>query len=105
MTRSACSQLHTERGIDTRYWASRPPGSSVLMDKPIAIVGDSPGRGGTARVQAQLRETFVFIGSAVLRASSPGHASTRAGGIEHNRTSSPRGRQRCGDTTGELLRA
>lgn len=136
-------------------WASRPPGSAVLKDKPIAIVGASPGQGGTARAQAQLRETFAFIGSAVLPspevlipratskfdadgnltdlvarlqiremvralamwttrtrgrdhnlgASCPGDASTRAGGIEHDRTSSPRGRQRSGDAAGELLRA
>ena len=136
-------------------WASRPPGSSVLKNKPIAIVGATPEQGGTARAQAQLRETFAFIGSAVLpspevlipaatskldadgnltdlvarpqiremvralamwttrtrgrdhnlAASCPGEASTRADGIEHNRNSSPRGRQRSGDAAGELLRA
>jgi chromate reductase, NAD(P)H dehydrogenase (quinone) len=41
-------------------WASRPPGRSVLNGKPAAIMGASPGAGGTARAQLQLRQAFVF---------------------------------------------
>lgn len=47
-------------------WASRPRQTSPLRDKPIAIMGASPGRGATARAQAQLRETFVFTGACVM---------------------------------------
>jgi chromate reductase len=47
-------------------WASRPRAMSPLTDKPVAIMGASPGRGSTARAQAQLRETFVFTGACVM---------------------------------------
>jgi chromate reductase, NAD(P)H dehydrogenase (quinone) len=47
-------------------WASRPRQSSPLTDKPVAIMGASPGTGSTARAQAQLRETFVFTGACVM---------------------------------------
>ena len=41
-------------------WASRPPRSSVLMGKPAAIMGATPGMGGTGRAQLQLRQAFLF---------------------------------------------
>ena len=41
-------------------WASRPPRGSVLQGKPAAIMGATPGTGGTARAQMQLRQAFVF---------------------------------------------
>lgn len=41
-------------------WASRPP-DQPLNDKPIAIMGASPGRLGTARAQYHLRQTCVFV--------------------------------------------
>ena len=47
-------------------WASRPRVTSPLRDKPVAVVGASPGTGSTARAQAQLRETFVFTGACVM---------------------------------------
>ena len=47
-------------------WASRPRITSPLKDKPVAIMGASPGRGSTARAQAQLREAFVFTGACVM---------------------------------------
>jgi chromate reductase len=47
-------------------WASRPRITSPLKDKPVAVLGASPGRGSTARAQAQLRETFVFTGACVM---------------------------------------
>lgn len=40
-------------------WASRPPGKSAIMNKPAAIMGASPGTGGTARAQLQLRQTLA----------------------------------------------
>jgi chromate reductase len=40
-------------------WASRPPGKSAIMNKPAAIMGASPGSGGTARAQLQLRQTLA----------------------------------------------
>src|SRR5262249_32077581 len=47
-------------------WLSRPPGSSVLHQKPVAVMGASPGMTGTARAQLQLRQAFVFTQTAVM---------------------------------------
>jgi chromate reductase len=47
-------------------WASRPARASVLSGKPVAVMGASPGRGGTARAQAQLRDGLTYTGSLVL---------------------------------------
>lgn len=41
-------------------WASRPAGKSVLNRKPAALMGCSPGLGGTIRAQHALRQSFVF---------------------------------------------
>lgn len=41
-------------------WASRPMGgNSALANKPVAIVGASPGAVGTARAQGQLKQVLV----------------------------------------------
>ncbi len=47
-------------------WASRPSADSVLRQKPIALMGASPGRFGTTRAQLALRQVFVFTDSLVL---------------------------------------
>ena len=47
-------------------WASRPRVTSPLRDKPVAVMGATPGRGSTARAQAQLRDAFVFTGACVM---------------------------------------
>jgi len=47
-------------------WASRPRIASPLRDKSVAVMGASPGRGSTARAQAQLRDAFVFSGACVM---------------------------------------
>jgi chromate reductase, NAD(P)H dehydrogenase (quinone) len=47
-------------------WASRPPLASPLAGKPVAIVGASTGRGGTARAQEQLRAALEFSRAEVL---------------------------------------
>jgi chromate reductase, NAD(P)H dehydrogenase (quinone) len=41
-------------------WASRPAGKSALNRKPAALMGCSPGLGGTIRAQHALRQSFVF---------------------------------------------
>ena len=59
-------------------WASRPP-EQPFLDKPIAIMGASPGMIGTARMQYHLRQCFVFLNARLL--SQPevmiGQANTR----------------------------
>jgi chromate reductase len=42
-------------------WASRPPTSTPLDGKPVAIMSASTGRFGGARAQYHLRQTFVFL--------------------------------------------
>lgn len=44
-------------------WASRPPRSASLNQKPVAVMGASPGMVGTARGQSQLRQAFEFTNS------------------------------------------
>src|SRR5262245_7001802 len=46
-------------------WASRPP-APPFRDKPIAIVGATPGGFGTTRAQHHLRQSFVFLDARVL---------------------------------------
>jgi chromate reductase len=47
-------------------WASRPARSSVLTGKPVAIMGATPGSGGTARAQAHLRDGLAYTNGFVL---------------------------------------
>lgn len=50
----------TKNAID---WASRPPKNAPLNEKPIGILGASPGLTGSARGQSQLRQAFEFTNS------------------------------------------
>ena len=47
-------------------WASRPPQSSPLRQKPVGIIGASGGRSGTMRAQLAWRQVFVFTESIVM---------------------------------------
>jgi chromate reductase len=47
-------------------WASRPARRSVLTNKPVAVMGASTGRGGTARAQAHLRDGLAYTNGFVL---------------------------------------
>ncbi|HUK95065.1 MAG TPA: NAD(P)H-dependent oxidoreductase [Gaiellaceae bacterium] len=47
-------------------WASRPALASPLVGKPVAIMGASTGRGGTARAQRQLRDVLALSHPLVL---------------------------------------
>jgi len=47
-------------------WASRPALASPLANKPVAVMGASTGRGGTARAQEQLRNALEYSRAAVL---------------------------------------
>src|SRR5262245_20908809 len=46
-------------------WASRPP-DQPFQDKPLALVGATPGGFGTTRAQHHLRQSFVFLDARVL---------------------------------------
>ncbi|MGW0737702.1 NADPH-dependent FMN reductase [Streptomyces sp. NPDC002851] len=47
-------------------WASTPPAGGILVDKPTAIAGASPGAFGSSRGQLALRQILVSIGADVL---------------------------------------
>lgn len=44
-------------------WASRPPKNAPLNEKPVGLMGATPGSTGTARGQSQLRQAFEFTNS------------------------------------------
>ena len=46
-------------------WATRAPGS-ILKQKPIALMGATPGGLGTVRAQMALRQVLLFPGASVL---------------------------------------
>lgn len=50
----------TKNAVD---WASRPPKNAPLNEKPVGILGASPGITGSARGQSQLRQAFEFTNS------------------------------------------
>ena len=58
-------------------WASRPP-DQPFDRKPVAILGASPGRIGTARAQYHLRQCFVFLNATVLN-----KPEVMVGGAQH----------------------
>jgi chromate reductase, NAD(P)H dehydrogenase (quinone) len=47
-------------------WASRPSGKSVLKDKPVMIITNSPGLTGGVRAQAQMNETLLSVSAIIL---------------------------------------
>jgi chromate reductase len=47
-------------------WASRPPDDNVWNGKPVAVLGASIGRLGTARAQYHLRQVFVTLNMSAL---------------------------------------
>ena len=47
-------------------WLSRPTGEGPICGKPVAIVGASPAKTGTARAQSQLRDAAYYNSMPVL---------------------------------------
>lgn len=47
-------------------WASRPSGKSVLQNKPVLIISNSPGFTGGVRAQAQINETLLSVSAVIL---------------------------------------
>ena len=52
---------------NTVDWLSRPARDSVLRQRPVVLVGASPGGFGTVRAQLALRQVFLFTDSLVLQ--------------------------------------
>ncbi len=58
-------------------WMSRPPGKATCTGKPVAVMGTSPGMGGTLRVQVVMRP--VLSGMGMLQMAGPDVAVPSAG--------------------------
>jgi chromate reductase, NAD(P)H dehydrogenase (quinone) len=59
-------------------WASRPVATSVLRNKPVAVIGASTGMFGAVWSQAELRKILASAGARVLEGElSVSHAHTR----------------------------
>jgi chromate reductase len=59
-------------------WASRPAATSVLRNKPVAVVGASKGAFGAVWAQADLRKVLAASGSRVVDGEvAVGHAHER----------------------------
>ena len=52
-------------------WASRPKATSVLRDKPVAVVGASTGAFGAVWAQAELRKVLAAAGARVVEVELP----------------------------------
>ncbi len=59
-------------------WASRPPATNPLRNKPVAVVGASTGAFGAVWAQAELRKVLAATGARVVEGEvAVGHAHTR----------------------------
>jgi chromate reductase, NAD(P)H dehydrogenase (quinone) len=59
-------------------WASRPVGTSVLRNKPVAVVGASTGMFGAIWAQTELKKVLAAAGARVADGELPvGQAHTR----------------------------
>ncbi len=83
-------------------WASRPP-DQPFDAKPIAIMGVSPGRLGTARAQYQLRQVFVFLNGLVLNRPEVMIAGANELFDPHGKLADDPTRERIRDLVGALV--
>jgi chromate reductase len=59
-------------------WASRPPATNVLRNKPVAVIGASTGMFGAVWAQAELRKVLAAAGARVTEVElALGHAHER----------------------------
>jgi chromate reductase, NAD(P)H dehydrogenase (quinone) len=85
-------------------WASRPIASSVLRNKPVAVIGASTGAFGAVWSQAELRKTLAAMGARVLDVElAVGHAAERFD--EQGRLADERVREQLEETLDALVRA
>lgn len=75
-------------------WASRPPQQPGLKAKPVAIMGASTGRFGTARGQLNLRQVLLATGCHVLPAPEVYVARAPEGFDADGNLQDPRTRER-----------
>ncbi len=74
-------------------WASRPP-DQPFVGKPIAILGASPSRLGTARAQYQLRQCFIYLDGRIMNQPELMLGDARQAFDDSGRLVEPRSRDR-----------
>ncbi len=85
-------------------WASRPLATSVLRNKPVAVIGASTGAFGAVWAQAELRKVLAATGTRVLDAElAAGHAAERFD--EHGRLDDEDLREQLREVVDVLLTA
>jgi chromate reductase len=83
-------------------WASRPLATSVLRNKPAAVIGASIGAFGAVWSQAELRKVLAATGARVLDVElAVGHAAERFD--ERGRFTDPQLREQLGGVVEVLL--
>ncbi|MDJ0945991.1 MAG: NAD(P)H-dependent oxidoreductase [Kiloniellales bacterium] len=73
-------------------WASRPP-DQPFAGKPIAILGASPSRLGTARAQYQLRQCFIYLDGRIMNRPEMMLGDARRAFDEAGRLAEPKARE------------
>ena len=85
-------------------WASRPAATSVLRNKPVAVVGASTGAFGAVWAQAELRKVLGAAGARVVEGDvAVGHAHERFD--RNGRLEDETLRGQLGELLGELCEA
>jgi chromate reductase, NAD(P)H dehydrogenase (quinone) len=85
-------------------WASRPIDTSVLRNKPVAVLGASTGAFGAVWAQAELRKTLAATGARVLEVElAVGHAAERFD--EQGRLADESVREQLGEVLDALVEA
>jgi chromate reductase, NAD(P)H dehydrogenase (quinone) len=83
-------------------WASRPPKSNPLRNKPVAVVGASTGAFGAVWSQAELRKVLASIGARVVEGDvAVGHAPTRFD--QHGRLADDQLREQLAEVVAALV--
>jgi len=68
-------------------WASRPLATNVFRNKPVAVIGSSPGMFGAVWAQAELRKVLAAMGARVAEVELPvgrAHEKIGADGVVHD---------------------
>jgi chromate reductase, NAD(P)H dehydrogenase (quinone) len=86
-------------------WASRPVKTTVLRNKPVAVIGASTGMFGAVWAQAELRKVLGAAGARVLDAELPVALADDAFHEEHPRLADDEAHEALGDVVAQLCDA
>ncbi len=78
-------------------WGSRPSGDNAWDNKPVGILGASPGMFGTARAQYHLRQVFVTLNMHPLNRPEVMVASAKEKFDSDGKLTDPKARQKIAE--------